>query len=40
MTGRPLDFVLQPAVASDISDTIAKDEECYKMTPRLHLSCY
>ena len=27
MTGRPLDFVLQPAVASDISDTIAKDEE-------------
>ena len=32
MTGRPLDFVLQAAVASDISDTIAKDEEYYNDT--------
>ena len=32
MTGRPLDFVLQAAVASDISDTIAKDEEYYNGT--------
>ncbi len=27
VTGRPLDFVLQAAVAADISDTIAKDDE-------------
>jgi hypothetical protein len=32
VTGRPLDFVLQAAVASDISDTIAKDEEYYNDT--------
>ena len=30
--GRPLDFVLQAAVAADISDTIAKDEEYFNDT--------
>jgi hypothetical protein len=32
VTGRPLDFVLQAAVAADISDTIAKDEEYFNNT--------
>jgi hypothetical protein len=32
VTGRPLDFVLQAAVAADISDTIAKDDEYFNDT--------
>ena len=32
VTGRPQDFVLQATVASDISDTIAKDDEYYNDT--------
>tara|TARA_B100001173_G_C15911395_1_gene514312 strand:+ start:610 stop:813 length:204 start_codon:yes stop_codon:yes gene_type:complete len=31
-SGRPQDFVLQATVASDISDTIAKDDEYYNDT--------